>query len=176
MRNCVEPLQEGLQALRKRDVLTARRRLGNLHSVQNRDRKRTQKRLFPLSTCRRRRRHAQAHALVRLRARRTTAHCAARACSTTPTSLARWPHRCGLSNRPIRFVAGTAGNHVLAVHTRSVGSGRVRSGSASSHGCCRWLHGPHSCSDACAPECCSPLLLTINGWYISRSQRECSNI
>ena len=173
MRNCVEPLQEGLQALRKRDVLTARRRLGNLHSVQNRDRKRTQKRLFPISTCRRRR-HAQAHALVRLRARRTTAHRAARACSTTPTSLARWPHRLW-TTQPTDFGLWlcTAGDDVLAVHTRSVGSGRVRS--ASGHGCCRWLHGPHSCSDACAPEC-SPLLLTIDGWYISRSQRECSNI
>jgi hypothetical protein len=171
MRNCVEPLQEGLQALRKRDVLTARRRLGNLHSVQNRDRKRTQKRLFPISTCRRRRRHAQAHALVRLRARRTTAHRAARACSTTPTSLARWPHRLW-TKHPTNFGLWlcTAGDDVLAVHTRSVRSG-LQVAIAAAVGCM----GRTVAAMPCAPEC-SPLLLTIDGWYISRSQRECSNI
>ena len=180
MRNRVEPLQEGLQALRKRDVLTARRRLGNLHSVQNRDRKRTQKRLFPISTCRRRR-HAQAHALVRLRARapaRTTYNRTPRcACVQHHTNLARSVATPTVDEATDRF-------RFVAVHCR-----RRRARSAHQVGrvgqscpqvaiaaAFRWLHGPHRCSYACAPECCSPVLLTIDGWYISRSQRECSNI
>ena len=132
MRNCVEPLQEGLQALRKRDVLTARRRLGNVHSVQSRDRKRTQKRLFPISTCRRRR-HAQAHALVRLRARapaRTTYNRTPRcACVQHHTNLARSVATPTVDDATDRF-------RFVAVHCRRrrarsahqvgrVGSGRV---------------------------------------------------